>query len=140
MVVLVWPPALPRPERTTWQSVPQDARQKRRSDAGPTSYRRRFSSASKTVSMSIVLDRNQKELFDRFFHHDTKEGSLLFWMPDPTTHGWALGTSDGAPLMTSDGHPIVMARRWLVTFGANLPTETVQGTEFRKSFSVEVMP
>ncbi|WP_320200492.1 hypothetical protein RMR16_008650 [Agrobacterium sp. rho-13.3] len=136
----VWPVELPKPERGTWQSTPQDARLKRRSDAGPTSYRRRFSSASRTVSLSIVVNRNGKERFDRFFQRDTKGGSLLFWMPDPTTQGWALGTSDGAALLTGDGARILMARRWLVTFGGNLPVETVQGVEFRFSFSVEVMP
>ena len=135
-----WPPELPKPERNTWQSTPQEARLKRRSDAGPVSYRRRFSSASRTVSLSIVVNRNGKELFDRFYQRDTKGGSLLFWMPDPTTQGWSLGTSDGVPLLTSSGAPILMARRWLVTFGGALPVETIQGVEFRLSFSVEVMP
>lgn len=136
----VWPPALPRPERSTWQVTPQDARLKRRSDAGPTGYRRRFSSVSKTVALSIIVNRNLKELFNRFYEQDTKHGSRLFWMPDPTTQGWVLGTSGGSPLITTGGQPLVMARRWLVTFGGNLPVETIQGIEFRFSFTVEVMP
>lgn len=136
----IWPTELPRPERNTWQVTPQDSRLKKRSDAGPTGYRPRFSSAAETVAMSVVVDRNGKGRFNRFFKEETKKGSLLFWMPDPTTEGWALGTTDGAALLTSGGARILLARRWLVTFGGNLPLETVQGVEFRFSFSVEVMP
>lgn len=136
----IWPAELPRPERNTWQETPQESRLRRRSDAGPVSYRGRFSSASQTVSMSIVVDRNARGRFNRFFEEETKKGALLFWMPDPTTEGWALGTTSGAPLLTSTGARILMARRWLVTFGSNLPAVTVQGVEFRISFSIEVMP
>lgn len=68
----------------------------------------------------------------------------LFWMPDPTTDGWPLLTSDGKPMLIAggpqDGLPILMAGRWLVTFGKNLPAETVIGVDFRMSFGVEVMP
>lgn len=140
----LWPARLPRPERNTWSAVPQDGRLKRRSDAGPPGYKGRFSSRGRTVNLSVVLDRSQCAVFDLFFEETTAGGSRLFWMSDPTTHGWQLLTSDGQPLLiaggASDGLPILLARQWLVTFGDNLPTETVVGVEFRKTFSVEVMP
>ncbi len=53
----VWPSDLPNPERAGYQATPQDARRQRRSDAGPVSFSRRFSSASTSVTMSIVVSR-----------------------------------------------------------------------------------
>ena len=136
----VWPTQLPRPERSTWGVQPQDTRLKRRSDAGPAGYRRRFSSASRTVNLSIVVDRNGKAIFDNFFRDEATQGAGLFWMPDPTTDGWALKTDDGQQILTDDGTPILLSEQWLVTIGEALPSEAVVGIEFRISFSVEVMP
>ncbi|SLN37956.1 hypothetical protein AQS8620_01416 [Aquimixticola soesokkakensis] len=140
-MILTWPPTLPKPERKTWQVTPQDARAKRQADAGPPSFRRRFSSVSKTVNLSLVLTRNGKAIFDRFFHEDCAEGTHLFWMPDPTTDGWPLLATDGRPLLTAEGAPILLAAQWLCSFGEQVPVETVEGqVEFRKTFSVVVMP
>jgi hypothetical protein len=139
-VIMDWPLVLPRPERSSWQLNPQDARRKRQSDAGPPAYRRRFSSAAKMVTLSLLLDRNQRQVFDQFFHDDCAEGSRLFHMPDPTTDGWALLGSDGQPLLVSPGVPLLLSGRWLCSWGDQMPTETVQGREFRKSFSIVVLP
>lgn len=139
MTYAVWPTSLPRPERNTWQSQPQDARLKRQSDAGPPGFRRRFSQAAKTVTLSVLLSRNQKAVFDRFFEADTRGGSLLFWMPDPTTDGWPMLTADGVPVLNGAGQPVLLSARWLCLFDA-MPAEAIVGIEFRKSFSVVVMP
>lgn len=139
-MILQWPAELPRPERDTWQLQAQDARRKTQSDAGPSRYRRRFSSVARNVSLSLVLSRNGKAIFDRFFHDDCREGAALFYMPDPTTDGWPLLTSSGVPLLTADGTPILMSARWLCTWGSETPVETLQGVEFRKTFSVMVLP
>ncbi|MCX2697076.1 hypothetical protein [Ochrobactrum chromiisoli] len=139
-MILEWPQALPRPERESWQLTSQDARRKRQSDAGPPAYRRRFSSASKLVSLSLILTRNERAIFDNFFHHECAEGARLFWMPDPTTEGWSLLTSDGAPLLTADGAPMLLSGSWLCSWGDQIPTETILGIEFRKSFNVVVLP
>lgn len=45
----------------------------------------------------------------------------------------------GNPLL-SGGVPLLLSARWLVSFGDQLPQESIQGTEFRKAFSVVVMP
>ena len=144
MTVPVWPAELPRPERDTWNAQRQDARLKRRSEAGPASYRRRFSFASTAVRLSVLLSRDEKAVFDNFFDITTKKGVTPFWMPDPTTDGWALKTSDGAPLLIAggpdDGKPLLLAARWLCVFGDQMPDETVVGGRFRMSFSVEVLP
>ncbi|WP_440411157.1 hypothetical protein [Neorhizobium petrolearium] len=144
MTIAVWPSELPRPERNTWNARPQDARQKRQSDAGPPSWRLKFSNAAKMVSLSLLLTRDQNAVFDNFYQYETKKGSLLFWMPDPTTDGWALLTDDGSPLLISggaqDGLPILLSAQWLCSFGDELPNETVQGIHFRRTFGVVVIP
>ncbi|TRL38039.1 hypothetical protein [Rhizobium straminoryzae] len=140
MTIATWPAELPKPERATWSSLLQEARLRRASDAGPAGYRRRFSNVAKVVTLSVLLDADQRARFDNFFEHDTKKGSLLFRMPDPTTDGWALRTSGGSLLLTSDDQPMLIAAMWLCTFGDQLPTETIVGIDFRKTFTVEVMP
>jgi hypothetical protein len=139
-MIMEWPTALPRPERNTWQLQPQDARRKRQPDAGPPSYRRRFSSVARNVTMSVLLSRSEKAIFDQFFHETCAEGSQLFYMPDPTTDGWPMLTSDGVPVLTGDGQPLLLSARWLCAWGDQMPTETLQGLEFRKTFSVVVLP
>ncbi|WP_283177496.1 hypothetical protein [Gemmobacter sp. 24YEA27] len=139
-MIAVWPSSLPRPERDSWQRQSQEARRKTQADMGPPRYRRRFSGVPKLVTLSVLLDRNQRAVFDNFFEDACAQGALRFWMPDPTTEGWSLLTSGGAPLLTSAGVPILMAGRWLCAWGDQLPVETVVGIEFRKSFSIVVLP
>ncbi|MBW8447267.1 MAG: hypothetical protein K0M49_16725 [Arenimonas sp.] len=117
-----------------------EARLKRNPEAGPPGYRRRFSGVPEAVSLSILVDRNNKAVFDNFRKDLTKQGSLPFWMPDATTDGIPLLTPTGAPLLTGAGEPILMSARWLCLFGEQLPASTIVGVEFRISFSVMVMP
>lgn len=138
-MIQTWPTSLPRPERNSWQSQPQDARRKRQPEMGPPAYRRRFSRAPLKISLSLVLTRDLKAVFDGFFHDTCAEGSLLFRMPDPTTDGWAALTSGGAPILAGDGSPILLSASWLCAWGDQLPVETVTGVEFRTTFSVVVM-
>ena len=88
-----------------------------------------------------MTDRNGKAVFDRFYEQGTAYGSVLFWMPDPVTDGWALNASTGAPLLTGAGAPLVMAALRLCSFGDEPPVETMIGdVGFRFAFSVVVMP
>lgn len=141
-MIATWPHLLPRPERPTWQLQPQDARRKRQSDAGPPDYRRRFSSVARMVSLSLVLTHNERAVFDRFFHQTCRQGTIRFWMPDPSNEEWELTTHAGVPLLADDAplDPLTLSERWLCAWGDQLPTETVQGIEFRKSFSIVVLP
>lgn len=140
MTIAIWPEELPRPERASWSRTRQDSRLKLRSDAGPARYRRRFSAVAKLVTLSILVDRDGLAIFERFYEETTEEGSLLFYMPDPTTDGWGLFTGGGAPLLKSDGTPLLLAKRWLCAWGDQTPTDAIVGVEFRVSFSVAVMP
>tara|TARA_R110000868_G_scaffold368852_1_gene631976 strand:- start:1627 stop:2046 length:420 start_codon:yes stop_codon:yes gene_type:complete len=139
-MIATWPTDLPRPERNTWSAQLQDGRRKKQGDTGPAGFGGRFSSVASSVSLSVLLTRDQKAVFDNFYRDDCNLGTRLFRMPDPTTDGWGLLTSEGVPLLTDDGAPILLAKIWLCTWGETTPTETVQGTEFRKSFSIQVMP
>ena len=139
-MIAVWPSELPRPERNSWQNQSQEARRMTQSDIGPPRYRRRFSGVPKLVTMTVMLDRNQRAIFDNFYKHDCAWGSHRFWMPDPTTEGWPLFTASGQQLFTHDGRPILMGGRWLCAWGDQPPAETVIGLEFRKSFPVVVLP
>lgn len=140
MTIPTWPATLPKPERDTWSRSPLEARLKKQAEASPPAYRRRFSSVPKSVSLSIVVSRAQKAQFDQFYEETTSFGAKAFYMPDPTTDGWALLGGDGRPLLTAGGSPILLSARWLVFFGDDLPKEGIEGVKFRMSFSVTVMP
>ncbi|NUB45039.1 hypothetical protein GEU84_011625 [Fertoebacter nigrum] len=136
-----WPGELTKFERSGWQMQLQDARQRRQSDAGPPGYRRRFSAAARMVAASLIVDQNERAIFDRFYAVTVAQGARMFWMPDPTTDGQPLLMPDGTPLLTGAGEPLLIARRWLVLFGDPPPAETIhQQVQYRKSFSLVVLP
>ncbi|WP_102226925.1 hypothetical protein [Acidimangrovimonas sediminis] len=140
MTVPSWPSELPKPTRSDWQGQYDDPRLKRARDTGPPGYRRRWSSVARQVSLAIIIPRALKQVFDTFFAETTAFGSLPFWMPDPTTDGWALLSADGTPILNGAGAPLLLSARWLCLFGDQLPVETVKGPEFKIAFSVSVMP
>ena len=141
MTTPVWPQTLDRFERPGWQVQPQDSRQRRSNEAGPPGYRRRFSAVAKQVSLSIILTRDEKAVFDRFHEEDCAHGSRVFWMPDPSTHGWPLLAGSGQQLLTATGAPLQLGARWLCAWGDPPPTEAIVGqVQFRKTFSVWVLP
>lgn len=137
----VWPAGLVRFEREGWRAQPQDARRRRNTDAGPPGYARRFSSVARNVGLSLVVSRSELEDFWLFYDLDCARGASLFWMPDPTTHGWPLLGRDGVPMMAGDGNPLLLDRRWLCHFGDEVPGESVyHHSQFRVTFSIWVMP
>lgn len=140
MTIPTWPVDLPRPERDTWQKSPQESRVKKNTEVGTPGYRSRYSSVPDQANLSILISRDGKAIFDKFYQIDTARGSQPFYMPDPTTDGWLLLGADGEALLTETGAPILLAGIWLCMFGDNRPTEAVVGLEFRISFSVWVMP
>lgn len=140
MTLATWPDRLPRPERRTWDRQPADNRLKRNPEAGPTAYRRRSSAVGEPVQLSILVDRELKAEFDRFFRTTIAHGSLPFWMPDPTTDGWTLLDETGVPLLTDADEPLLISEIWLCLWGDQMPQETIEGMEYRMSFGVLVMP
>lgn len=140
-MTLTWPDTLPKPTRNSWQVQLMDARRKTQPDQGPPSYRRKFSSVPKMVSLSVVLDRSQRAIFDHFYEQECGHGVHLFEMIDPSTDGWKLLTTDGQQLLTSDGTPISLTSTWLCRFGEPVPVETIHSqVRFTKAFNIVVMP
>lgn len=139
-MILQWPSELPRPDRDGYQRTPQDGRRVTQSDIGPKRFRRRLSQVAHNVQMQLLLTRSQRATFDRFFADDCRGGTELFWMPDPTTDSWPLLDDNERPILVADGRPLLMSAQWLCSFGADMPVETVIGTMFRISFSIQVMP
>lgn len=140
-MIAAWPEDLPRPERASWQVQPLDIRRRTQHDAGPPRYRRRLSGVTKQVTLSVILTRDQRAIFDRFWAEDCADGSLYFWMPDPTTDGWPALTSEGLIIDVAADIPMLLSARWLCAWGSEPPVETMHGQiEFRKAFSVMVLP
>ncbi|MEN2979991.1 hypothetical protein P7L78_09225 [Tistrella bauzanensis] len=139
-MIMIWPVTLPRPDRSGWQYRPQDPRQARQADAGPTGYSRRYSAVATDVTMSLTLTRQQQGVFWEFWRDRCRHGSLMFEMPDPTSDGWPLRSADGAPLLTGVGSPLLMARIWTCLWGRDVPSEAINGNEFVISFGVQVLP
>lgn len=139
-MIMNWPSELPRPERPTWQRSLQDSRRKTQGEAGPARYRRKLSRVAQLVTMSLLLNRDLRAVFDRFYEVDCAGGTRLFRMPDPTTDGWALLSCEGVPLLVAEGQPLLMSKIWLCAWGDTPPGETIVGIECRKTFNLQVMP
>jgi hypothetical protein len=69
-MIATWPTDLPRPERSTWSAQLQDGRRKKQGDTGPAGFGGRFSSVAEKVSLSLLLTRDQKAVFDNFYRVD----------------------------------------------------------------------
>lgn len=95
---------------------------------------------AKLVSLSVLLTRWQKTTFDTFYEVTCDFGTKAFYMPDPTTDGWKSYDETGTAILDGNGNQVLLSATWTCLWGDQLPTETVVGTEFRKSFSVVVMP
>ena len=135
-----WPTDLDLPLRDGWEASPLDGRIPRAADAGPLGYKRRYSAASRLVSLELDLSRDQKAVFDNFRARDLKSASLPFTMADPSSDGWALWVQTGAQLLAEDSTPILISARWLCLFTPDPPTETMTGLRFRVGFTIAVLP
>jgi hypothetical protein len=139
-MIQTWPTELPIPNRQNYNHGRADARLKTKNDAGPHRYRLMSSAVTDPVQLVMTLDRDQKEIFDRFYVKDTARGSLPFWMPDPTTDGWQINDENGVLLTDENDEPLLFSELWLCMFGDTTPSEVINGLRFDFSFSVGIMP
>lgn len=140
MSIATWPTVLPRPERQTYGMKPDDPRLKRTGESGPPAYRRMVSSVAERTSLSLSVDRSDRQVFWDFYNEDCGHGTKAFIMPDPITDGWAMLTGSGVPLLASDGTPLLLSRLLLCKFGDEVPQELLEGLRFKISFGVVIMP
>ena len=136
----VWPFSSVQLEHGSWRRQRQEGRRLRQPDAGPPAARRRFSAVGSMVSLSVILSRSERAIFDRFFDEACHGGTSFFWMPDPMTDGWPLLDQAGRPLLDEDGSTLCASARLLCAWGQDLPVENRWGGAFRLTFNVVVMP
>lgn len=88
-----------------------------------------------------MVSRADLARFWRFYDEDCAGGASYFWMPDPATDGWQLLTEAGQPVLLGDEQYLLLAARWLCSWGDEPPAESVDvQTRFKVSFNVWVMP
>ena len=139
MSVPYWPTDLPSPTRAGYQSQRGDTRLTRKA-SGPLGYRSLFSNAPTVVGLNLELTRDLKAVFDGFYDDLTRGGILPFWMPDPTTDGWALLSDQGQPLIGIDDAPVLLSAYELCIFDAETPSEAISGARFNISFRIAALP
>nr|WP_321459598.1 hypothetical protein [uncultured Cohaesibacter sp.] len=140
MTVASWPAELPKPRRDGYGQQINDPRIAKNVETGPIGWRRRWSSVTRSMPLTLHADRAEKGLFDRFYRDTCAFGSLPFWMPDPVSDNWPLLDGAGVPLLLDDGTPLLMAAQLLCLWGQSAPSERFVGLRFEISFQVVVMP
>ena len=81
----IWPDVLPQEQFLHLTDKRQDARVRTQNDAGPTKMRRRFTAATRDVTVPIVMCGAQRVVFDAFYVFTLQEGTLAFDWEDPVT-------------------------------------------------------
>lgn len=141
MTVPVWPSQLP--QQTLVQGFQASVRGKRLTtamDTGPGKQRRRGAPV-RPVTCAIMVDADNRALFDVFFDEDCVGGTLPFLIPDQQLDGLLLDDQDSLLLETEDGSPLILESWWLCCFGTSEPaTSAVAGNWFSIQFDLLVLP
>lgn len=140
MSVAVWPSELPRPTRKGYSAADQDGRLQRNAETGPPGYRGRFSSVARMVSLSVIVSRSEKGVFDRFWSDSIQRGKRAFWMPDPVSDRWPLLAEDSRSLLAEDDTPLLVSAHWLCVMQEPPQEQIYAQVHFEISFRVAVMP
>jgi hypothetical protein len=81
-----WPGALPKTLLIAGLSAKQNSNVIRTEmDAGPKKARRRYTANSKIFTGKMILDVNQRNILERFYHTDLADGVLRFNFTNPQT-------------------------------------------------------
>ena len=136
-----WPDDLPRPLQRGFAGQRQDARAPRSVETGPALRRRRFSSAARLLSFTLLVDPDQQWRLEHFYAVTLQEGTQPFRMAQPDRDGLPLLTASGEPLLTESDLPILLARERTYTFGSEPPSvSAVRGRWRDMSFVLMEMP
>ena len=90
-------------------------------DTGDAKSRPRSSNAAAPFRLPMLFTITEVELFWRWWREVIGQGAFDFWFPAPGTHGLALATETGAPILTDDGAPILIEDWWLSRFAPKRP-------------------
>lgn len=137
----IWPSALPQKViADSYSEKFRDGRMFSQMSSGPPKVRRRFSSAVKPVSASIIVTYGQAAILERFWEDDTKGGSLPFYIRDQRNDGLPILEGNNLPILEGNGLPILISSRWLVLFGEGGVELRSWGLQFQATFQLLVMP
>ncbi len=115
-----WPSSLPQSPLINGYSRTQQPQVARTPmDSGPAYQRRRFTAASKPITMMFNLDKAQRQTFWDFFNNTVSGGALPFDWVDPV-----------------DGSSVTFS-----FVGDSVPMETALSAEFYQiAVSMEILP
>lgn len=142
MSLLVWPDDLPqRFQRDGFSQGFGDGRLRTSMETGPQKTRRRFSSVTRPLQVTMDERADAFARLHRFYDDDTKGGSLPFLIRDQMQDGLPLGTEDGAILQDETGADLLFESWLLVMFGDAPPTPQDRGGGwYRSTFPLVIMP
>lgn len=136
MTIPIWPSDLP--QQTLAQGFQAAVRGKRLTtamDTGPGKQRRR-GALVRPVTCAIMVDADQRALFDVFYEEECLGGTLPFLMPDQQLDGLLFDAVED-----QDGAPLVIESWWLCQFGGTEPAiSAVDGKWFSVQFDLLVLP
>ncbi len=85
MATITWPPGLPQKPLLGWSEKLPEATIRTDTDSGPAKLRRRFTAATRDVSLPMALTETEATILDDFYVDDAKMGSLRFDWTHPRT-------------------------------------------------------
>jgi hypothetical protein len=85
MTAITYPGNLPAVRANGFQSQYQDPVIRTQMDAGPVKQRLRYTAAPKKFTASIIVDEDQRKLFEAWFTGILAFGTLRFVMQNPQT-------------------------------------------------------
>jgi hypothetical protein len=85
MTSISYPENLPAVRAAGFQSEYQDPVIRTQMDAGPVKQRLRYTAAPKKITASVVVDEDEREIFEAWFTETLAFGTLRFVMQNPQT-------------------------------------------------------
>jgi hypothetical protein len=136
----VWPSALPAPLRADLSRSFIDTRVRKQADGGPPAYRRRYSLMPISYRLSVAVDQDGLQAFDRFYVVTLKNGILPFVMDQPELVGAVLRDESGRPVLDDAGRQIRLDIGSVFAMGDGMPITVPWGTGFKISFDAILLP
>ena len=124
MTIPTFPPDLPAPRRSGYQSQSMDPRRLTSFDAGPSRSALRYSAVARQIQLGFTLELWQKAKFDKFYSETCAFGTRLFWMPDHIVDGAGLLDELGAPLLDENVAPLLISKMMLCQWGDGAPVSS----------------
>lgn len=113
-----WPATLPQSGQLGMSDRRKSAKVRSTVDVGPAIVRRRFTVATRELTIPMSMTNEQRIAFDTFYIDDLEEGSLSFLFPDPVSGSLVnvrFRTDDGPEFSAQVGGDTDDMKRWSLT-------------------------